>query len=94
MFIPLTDCNPYGDVNALRASVPGAPILVVDDCSQDETVHMAKAAGAEVLSLPHHLGLGTTQDLAEQSGLASRERWVDLPPHLLGDRVSGDLEFS
>jgi glycosyltransferase involved in cell wall biosynthesis len=32
--------------------------LVVDDCSQDATVGVARAAGARVLSLPHHLGLG------------------------------------
>jgi len=45
-------------VQSIQASVPGVPILVVDDCSLDATVTTAKAAGAEVLSLPHHLGLG------------------------------------
>src|SRR5205814_3544774 len=38
--------------------VPGAPVLVVDDCSLDATVSVARAAGARVLTLPHHLGLG------------------------------------
>jgi glycosyltransferase involved in cell wall biosynthesis len=48
-----------GDVvRSVRASMPGVPVLVVDDCSLDGTVPIAKAAGAEVLSLPHHLGLG------------------------------------
>jgi glycosyltransferase involved in cell wall biosynthesis len=48
-----------GDVvRSVRASVPGVPVLVVDDCSLDATVAVAKHAGAEVLSLPHHLGLG------------------------------------
>jgi glycosyltransferase involved in cell wall biosynthesis len=43
---------------SVRANMPDTPILVVDDCSLDGTVLMAKTAGAEVLSLPHHLGLG------------------------------------
>src|SRR5947209_15261600 len=34
------------------------PILVVDDASKDATYDRAKAAGADVLRLPHHLGLG------------------------------------
>src|SRR5262249_13320411 len=47
-----------GVVQAVRASMPGVPVLVVDDCSLDGTVQVAKAAGAQALSLPHHLGLG------------------------------------
>jgi glycosyltransferase involved in cell wall biosynthesis len=47
-----------GVVNEVRAVMPGVPILVVDDCSADATLHIARAAGARVLSLPHHLGLG------------------------------------
>jgi glycosyltransferase involved in cell wall biosynthesis len=48
-----------GDViRSVRAAMPGTPILVADDCSLDSTVDVAKAAGARVLSLPHHLGLG------------------------------------
>jgi hypothetical protein len=38
--------------------MPGTPVLVVDDCSGDATVHKARMAGARVLTLPHHLGLG------------------------------------
>jgi hypothetical protein len=38
--------------------MPGVPVLVVDDCSGDATVHQARMAGAQVLCLPHHLGLG------------------------------------
>ena len=45
-------------VRRVRANMPGVPVLVVDDCSLDSTVTAAKEAGAEVLSLPHHLGLG------------------------------------
>ncbi len=47
-----------GVVNEVRGVMPGVPILVVDDCSTDATVHIARLAGARVLPLPHHLGLG------------------------------------
>jgi glycosyltransferase involved in cell wall biosynthesis len=47
-----------GVVEEVRTAVPGAPILVVDDCSVDSTRGEAIAAGAKVLALPHHLGLG------------------------------------
>jgi glycosyltransferase involved in cell wall biosynthesis len=38
--------------------LPGVPILVVDDASADATPAVARNAGAHVLPLPHHLGLG------------------------------------
>ena len=38
--------------------LPEVPVLVVDDASSDATVSIARAAGAAVLALPHHLGLG------------------------------------
>jgi glycosyltransferase involved in cell wall biosynthesis len=47
-----------GVVAEVRAVMPGVPILVVDDSSADSTIHRARWAGARVLSLPHHLGLG------------------------------------
>jgi glycosyltransferase involved in cell wall biosynthesis len=47
-----------GVVRAAREVMPGVPVLVVDDCSRDATVTAARGAGAEVLTLPHHLGLG------------------------------------
>jgi glycosyltransferase involved in cell wall biosynthesis len=47
-----------GVVRSIKESVPGAPVLVVDDCSADGTIDAARKAGAEVLCLPHHLGLG------------------------------------
>lgn len=47
-----------GVVSEVHAVMPGVPVLVVDDCSIDATAHTARAAGARVLSLPHHLGLG------------------------------------
>jgi glycosyltransferase involved in cell wall biosynthesis len=45
-------------VRAVNNSVPGVPVLVIDDCSLDDTIAVARSAGAEVLTLPHHLGLG------------------------------------
>lgn len=47
-----------GVVAEVRSAVPGAPVLVVDDCSRDSTRSQARGAGAMVLALPHHLGLG------------------------------------
>ncbi len=45
-------------VRSVRRSVPEAGILVIDDCSSDATIPVARAAGADVLAMPHHLGLG------------------------------------
>jgi len=45
-------------VESIRACLPGTPVLVIDDCSADNTITVARKAGAEVLALPHHLGLG------------------------------------
>lgn len=48
-----------GDVvRGVRTCVPGVQVLVIDDCSSDDTISVARAAGASVLALPHHLGLG------------------------------------
>jgi hypothetical protein len=45
-------------VGELEQVLPGVPVLVIDDCSIDATVEVARAAGAHILPLPHHLGLG------------------------------------
>jgi glycosyltransferase involved in cell wall biosynthesis len=45
-------------IEEVRSLYPDAALLVVDDCSADATVTRARDAGAQVLSLPHHLGLG------------------------------------
>lgn len=45
-------------VREIRQVVPGVPVVVIDDCSADATAAVAREAGAEVLSIPHHLGLG------------------------------------
>jgi glycosyltransferase involved in cell wall biosynthesis len=45
-------------VEEVRQVLPETPVLVIDDCSADATADVARRAGARVLSLPHHLGLG------------------------------------
>ncbi len=45
-------------VEEVRSVMPDTPVLVVDDCSADATREVARLAGADVLRLPHHLGLG------------------------------------
>ena len=47
-----------GVIQEVRGVVPEAPILVVDDASTDGTDRSARSAGADVLRLPYHLGLG------------------------------------
>ena len=47
-----------GVIHGIRETMPGVPILVLDDCSKDSTVALARATGAGVIALPHHLGLG------------------------------------
>jgi glycosyltransferase involved in cell wall biosynthesis len=45
-------------VDEIHTAAPGAPVVVVDDCSTDSTPDVARKAGAQVLPIPHHLGLG------------------------------------
>ncbi len=45
-------------VEAVRAALPGAQALVVDDGSTDDTAAEARRAGAVVASLPVNLGIG------------------------------------
>lgn len=45
-------------VEEIRHVVPDARCLVIDDGSTDQTAHVARAAGAEVLQLPFNLGVG------------------------------------
>ena len=47
-----------GVVRSIRLVLPNTPVLVIDDCSLDATQLAARQAGAGVLPLPHHLGLG------------------------------------
>jgi glycosyltransferase involved in cell wall biosynthesis len=45
-------------VREVHRTVSDATVLVVDDCSADATAPLAESAGARVLRLPYHLGLG------------------------------------
>ena len=45
-------------VRDIHLHLPGVPVLVIDDCSADSTISVARSAGAEILAMPHHLGLG------------------------------------
>ena len=45
-------------VRSIHEHVPGVPVVVIDDCSTDNTMGAARDAGAGILPLPHHLGLG------------------------------------
>jgi glycosyltransferase involved in cell wall biosynthesis len=47
-----------GVVRDIHQYVPGVPVVVIDDCSSDSTVARAREAGADVLPIPHHLGVG------------------------------------
>ena len=42
----------------LRAQLPGAAVVVIDDCSTDRTAEIAARAGAAVVTLPCNLGYG------------------------------------
>lgn len=45
-------------VRDVRSTVPSADILVIDDASSDDTVAVARKAGATVVRLPCNLGVG------------------------------------
>lgn len=45
-------------VHSIHEVLPAVPVLVIDDCSTDNTIFVARSAGAEILPMPHHLGLG------------------------------------
>ena len=55
---------------AVRAQEPGIELLVIDSGSRDDSVELARAAGAEVLEIaPESFGHGRTRNLgAEQTG--------------------------
>ena len=48
-----------GDVvRSVRAVLPDVPVMVIDDFSADATASVAQTAGARVVRLPVHLGVG------------------------------------
>jgi glycosyltransferase involved in cell wall biosynthesis len=69
-------------VSSVRASVPDADVLVVDDGSCDNTLHEAQAAGALVIRHPFNLGIGATV----QTGL----KFAQQEDYNMVIRVDGD----
>ena len=45
-------------ISEIRAAAPGAPIVVIDDCSTDDTRNVARGLGVSVVSHPVNLGAG------------------------------------
>jgi glycosyltransferase involved in cell wall biosynthesis len=69
-------------IASIRRWAPAFDVLVVDDCSTDDTAEQARAAGARVLRLPFNLGIGG----AMQSGyLYALERGYDVAIQVDGD---------
>lgn len=55
----LNEAEAIGDVvRSVREVLPDVPILVIDDYSEDATATVAETAGARVIRLPVHLGVG------------------------------------
>ncbi|HYO84453.1 MAG TPA: glycosyltransferase family 2 protein [Bryobacteraceae bacterium] len=73
-------------IEEVHRVLPGVPVLVVDDCSADATVSVAREAGAAVLCLPHHLGLGGAVQAGYKLAFESGFRFVI--------RVDGDGQHS
>lgn len=68
-------------VRAARSVISIDRVLVIDDASDDETAALARAAGAEVIVLPHNLGKGG----ALQAGLDTVADAADVLVLLDGD---------
>ena len=55
----LNEAEVIGDVvKSVRSVLPDVPVFVIDDYSEDATAAVAEAAGARVIRLPVHLGVG------------------------------------
>ena len=60
----------------IRRSVSGADVLVINDCSRDETAEQARAAGARVVDLPYNLGIGGAVQTGFKYACAHRYDYV------------------
>jgi glycosyltransferase involved in cell wall biosynthesis len=63
-------------IQELKQAWPDARLLVVDDASGDGTARVARAQGAEAVSLPFHLGYGGAVQTGIKYGLRARLRVV------------------
>jgi glycosyltransferase involved in cell wall biosynthesis len=79
-----------GVIGDLKASVPSADIVVVDDGSQDATARIAREMGVKVLCLPVNLGIGG----AMQTGYVFADRGgYDVAVQFDGDgqHIAGEM---
>lgn len=63
-------------VREVLEKLPGASVIVVDDGSVDRTAGVAKAAGAQVISLPFNLGVGGAMRVGFKYAIANGFRYV------------------
>jgi glycosyltransferase involved in cell wall biosynthesis len=63
-------------VRAVKQVLPQAPVVVIDDGSSDGTAQAALQAGAELLKLPHHLGLGGAVQTGYRFAFEHGYSWV------------------
>ncbi len=69
-------------IAGVREVLPLAAIVVIDDCSTDNTVQVARSSGATVVCIPCNLGIGG----AVQTGFKfAREHHYDIVVRLDGD---------
>jgi glycosyltransferase involved in cell wall biosynthesis len=92
-------------VNAVCASMPEAQVVVINDCSQDDTVDVARQAGAIVVSHPFNMGYGaaiqTGYKYARDKGFdylvqldADGQHDPTCIPHLLKPVVEGKTDIA
>ncbi len=84
VFIPAwnEEANLPAVLDELRATLPAADVLVVDDGSTDATAAVARAHGAEVLSFGENRGL--------QEGIAAGYRYAGEQGYWFAGRVDAD----
>ncbi len=63
-------------VQAIRAHVPGADIVVIDDGSRDQTAKVAAVSGARVIRLPYNMGYGAALQTGYKYGRENAYQWL------------------